>query len=241
MSYSPKSMDEEIPDLRIPASLDLSEARRILSEQDSSAVACLVAAAALIGDDIFDEEDGQPFSEGELALLFEHTNFTPLPSCLAKITGLLFARSGDEFLEDPDHFESLVSAIVEGDILAYAEDLDDPTVPDLYWAIYQVGLTVGEDELIEEIGPRVQKYIERLIEDEVEDVEGLARAVEEEGLDPAELEPYLQKVLVFRRTMMAEDLRKLGCKPEWLDSLDPDLAEDLRKLDDYSSYSPPRA
>jgi len=215
----------------LPSLLDTGEARRILSEQDSSAIACLIAATALIGDELFDEEDGQPFSQQELALIFEHTGFQPLESCLAKITGLLFARSGDEFLEDPDHFESLVAAIVEGDILAYADDIDDPTVPDLYWAIYQVGLTIDEEEIIDDIGPRVRRYMERLVEEEVEDVEGLAREVEEEGLDVEELEPYLQKVLVFRRTMMAEDLRKLGCKAEWLDSLDPDLAEDLRKLD----------
>jgi hypothetical protein len=214
-----------------PGILDTSEARRILREQDSSALACLVAASALIGDDVFDEEDGQPFSVKELALLFEHTGFRPLLSCLAKITGLLFARSGDEFLEDPDHFESLVAAIVEGDPLAYLDDIEDPTVPDLYWAIYQVGLTIDEEEIIDDIGPRVRRYMERLVEEEVEDVESLAQAVEEEGLDVEELEPYLKKVLVFRRTMMAEDLRKLGCKPEWLDSLDPDLAEDLRKLD----------
>jgi hypothetical protein len=73
--------------------------------------------------------------------------------------------------------------------------------------------------------------MQRLIEEEVEDVEGLAEEVAREGSDPSELEPYVTRVLVFRRALMANDLRRLGCKPEWLDDLDPDLANDLRLLD----------
>ena len=94
-----------------------------------------------------------------------------------------------------------------------------------------MGLTIDEEETIDDLGPRVQRYIERMVDEEAEDTEALASAVEEEGLGAEELEPYVKKVLVFRRAMMAEDLRKLGCKPEWLDSLDPDLSEDLRLLD----------
>jgi hypothetical protein len=219
-------------DMPMASTLDLSVARQILRDHDSSAIACLVAAGALVGDDLFDEEDGQPYSEGELSWLFEHTGFKPLPSALAKITGLLFARSGDEFTDSPEHFERLTSAIVEGDMFAYQDDKEDPTVPDLYWALYQVGLTIEEDDMLDEIGPRVEKYIRKLIEEEVEDVEGLAAEVAEEGSDPSALDPYITRVLVFRRAMMAADLRRLGCKAEWLADLDPELAHDLELYDD---------
>ncbi len=218
-------------DMPMPGTLDVSVAREILRDHDSSALACLVSAAALLGDDLFDEEDGQPWSEQELGWLFEHTGFKPLPASLSKITGLLFARSGDEFTDSPEHFERLTSAIVEGDMFAYQDDKEDPTVPDLYWALYQVGLTIEEDDMLDELSPRVEKYIQRLIEDEVEDVEGLAAEVAEEGSDPDAIEPYVTRILVFRRAMMAADLRRLGCKAEWLADLDPELAHDLELYD----------
>ena len=222
-------------DLALPdrSYLNTAVAQRLLKDPETQALACLVAASCLIGDDIFDEEDEQPFSSQELEWLFEHSRFMPHRECLNRITGLMFARSGDEFFEDPDHFLKLTSAIVEGDPLAYEEDEEDPTLADLYWAVYQVGLTIeDEEEDWDQFSPRVMRVFERISEEQADDLEGLAQEIEETGGDPEDLKPYMDHVLVFRRAGLAKDLRDLGCKPEWLASLDPELAEALVMLED---------
>jgi hypothetical protein len=52
----------------------------------------------------------------------------------------------------------------------------------------------------------------------------LAEEVAAEGGDPAELEPYYQRQRVFHRGALAADLVRLGCDPEWMVAVEPELA-----------------
>lgn len=211
--------------LDLPVTLNRSKAQELLESPDTQALSALAAAASLIGDDILDEQ-GQPCLEEELTEMLKAEGTNPADVTITRICGLLYAVSGDEFLEDPDHFQRMVGAVVEGDLFSY-EDEEPPSIPDVFWALYQIGLTV-EDDLVSELGPRVQRYLEKLAEDEAEDVAGLQDVLSLEGSSPEDLQPYADQLLIFRRTKLASELRDLGCKPEWVADLDEELAEALR-------------
>lgn len=213
--------------LDTPASIDRIVACQLLEDAETYALVALLCVCALLGDDILDE-DGQPHSEHEMGIMLESHSSTVREENLTKVCGLLHAIAGDDYTDDPDHFRRLSSAIVEGDVFDY--DDEEPHISDLYWALYQVGLTV-EDSMVDSLGPRVRKYITDLAEDEAEDLEGLASAMAEEGEDPEDIEPYAQAVLVFRRAKLAKALYDLKCKPDWVEDLDPELAASMAEID----------
>lgn len=213
--------------LDLPSTLDKIAAGRLLEDEDTDAMAALVALTAFIGDDFLDE-DGQPLDEDEIREMLQPERLKLQPEPLTRICGLLYAISGDEFTQDPTHFRRMVGAIVEGGPFVYEDDNEEPTLPDVYWALYLVELLV-EDEMLDELGPRVQAYISRLAEEEAEDSQALADEIEREGLDPEELEPYVSKILIFRRTRLAADLRRMRYPADALIDLDPELAEALSR------------
>lgn len=208
----------------LPAFLNREEARSILEDPASDALLALLSTSAFIGDDILDDEDGQPMLEEELREMLDAEHVRVAPENVTKVCGLLHAISGDEFLEDVIHFLRITGAIVEGDIYAYEDDQEEPTLADIFWTFYQINL-VAEDNLIDELGGRVQRYLTSLAEEEAEDKEALEEWIAQEGAEPEDLQPYVERELVFRRRRLAKGLSTLGCKPEWVSDLDPELAE----------------
>jgi hypothetical protein len=207
--------------LEAPDNLNRNAARALLVDPDTHALSALIAVTVFVGDDFLDE-DGQPLAPYELREMLSPDKVLIADGNLDKVAGLLFAISGDEFLETPVIFSRLVAAVNEGDPMAYEEEDDEPTLPEIFWTMYQLEL-LTEDEITMELGERVQRYIAQLAANEAEDVEAL---LEEEG---EVLEAYTDRLLKFHKVSLAAQLRSLGCKPEWLDELDPDLGELLRR------------
>ena len=201
--------------------LNRTAARALLADPDTHALAALIALTSFIGDDFLDEEE-QPLTPAEIREMLAADKVLVADGNLDKIAGLLFAVSGEEFLSDPTLFQRLVAAINEGDPQAFEDDEDEPTIPEIFWALYQLELLV-EDALVEELGERVQRYIGELQDNEAEDVEELLLAEGEV------IEAYTDRLLRFHKLSLAAQLRSLGCEAEWLDDLDPDLAELLRQ------------
>lgn len=211
--------------LDLPATLNRSLAQELLEDPATMALSALAAVAALIGEDILDEQ-GQPCLEDELHEMLRAEGVQAADDTITRICGLLYAISGDEFLEDVDHFRRMIGAVVEGDLFAYEDDEEPPSVADVFWGLYQIGLTV-EDDLTGDLSPRVERYLKELAEEEAEDVEGLYDLISMEGSDPEDLKPYADEILTFRRAKLASELKRLGCKPEWFADLDPELAGSL--------------
>jgi hypothetical protein len=201
--------------------LNRTAARALLADPDTHALAAIIALTCFIGDDFLDEDE-QPLTPEELREMLAEDKVLVADGNLDKIAGLLFAVSGEEFLNDPTLFKRLVAAVNEGDPYAFEDDEDEPTMPEIFWAMYQLELLV-EDQITEEIGERVQQYIGRLSDNEAEDIEELL-AEESEVI-----EAYTDRLLRFHKLSLAAQLRALDCKAEWLDGLDPDLAELLRQ------------
>lgn len=218
----------------IPARLDVDAAAKLLLNPEASAFPLLVAACAIIGDEAITDEDGQPPSEEELELFLGAEGVRAHRDCLTKIVGLLMAVSGDEFFEDPGIFHRMASAMVDGDPFGREDDGDDLTASDCFWAIYQVGLVADEEEPLDELSERVKGFIEELADEEAEDLDGLAEEMIQEGEDIESIAPYYESLLLLRRNLMAMDLIKLKCDPEWIEGMDPELAGIMRGLKDQS-------
>lgn len=207
----------------LPQNLDRMAARALLGSQDVNALTCLLCLSLMVGDDIFDE-DGQPADEETIREYLGSDSANVLDENITKAVGLLHAISGPEFVEDRTHFKRFVSAIIEGDPFHFDREEDEPTIPEVYWALYQVNF-ITEDDIIQELGPAVQDYISKLADDEAEDNQALAQAIAEEGDDPENIEPYVSRILVFRREDLANELTRLRCPAEWVREEDPDLAD----------------
>ncbi len=216
----------------LPARLDTSVAADLLKDPETSAFVCLVAACAILGDEAVTDEDGQPPDEEELDLMLGAEGVRPHEECLTKIVGLLMSVSGQEFFDDPGLFHRLASAIVDGDPFAREDDGDDLSAPDCYWAIYQVGLVADDEEPLDDLSDRVKDFIAEIASEEAEDMEGLAEEIAREGGDVESLQPYFETLLLIRRNLMAMDLIKLKCDPEWIEGMDPELAGIMRGLKD---------
>lgn len=210
--------------LDFPARLDTREASRLLADPATHAFACLAACCALLGEDAVIDGDGQPPSEEELSLMLEGENCRPHPECVTRVLGLLHAAAGDEFNDEPVHFHRMCSAIADGDPFGREDDGDPLTLPDIYWAVYQVGLVTDENEPVDALGPRVQAWLAALLDEEAEDTEALAEEVAREGGGAEDLEPYYQRLLKFHRGALAADLVRLGCDPAWMLTVEPELS-----------------
>lgn len=84
-----------------------------------------------------------------------------------KIQAIMLATSTEEFYEDPDFFRSVVHTLIGGD--PQLDTLEDMTLSEIYWAIYEVELNHGEEELSDAI----KRLISREVMDEAEEYTGL--------------------------------------------------------------------
>lgn len=210
--------------LDLPADLSRGKACELLADPETQAFTCLVAAAALLGEDALVDPDGQFHDEEELLTMLQQEGCEPHAESITRIVGLLAATTGDEFTEDPTHFHRMCSAIADGDPFAREDDGDPLTLADVYWAVYQTGLVTDENEPMDALGPRVERFLEDLRADEAEDNEALRAAIAA-GDEPAdEMQAYFQRYLVFRRGQIASDLVRLGCEADWMTPIDPELA-----------------
>jgi hypothetical protein len=209
----------------LPVSLNQEVARGLLANPETDALSALLAMSCFLQDDVLDE-DGQPYLEYELREMLDAAHVRASPENITRVCGLLHAIAGDEFLDTVVHFLRMLAAIVEGDAFAYEDDQNEPSLADMYWGLYLAGL-LAEDDLLAEIGPRVERYIQRTAEDEAEDSDALQQFMDEQGDSPEQLESYTDELLSFRRRLLATNLTALGCKSEWVSDLDPDLAQSM--------------
>lgn len=197
------------------------EALKLLAGSDCSAFAAVVAAVCLFGDDILDD-DNQPLDEGELRLMAEDLNLVIPDETCSRICGLLNSVAGDEFTTHPTHFERMVGAIIHGDPFVYEDDNDMPTLTDALWALFQAGLMTEDDDPMTELGPRVKAFLQRIADEEAEDIEEVSAAFEDEA-DGGESYEFLE--LRLRMSILASELRALGLEADDMRDTHAELAD----------------
>ena len=178
-------------------------------ERDCSALAALLAATALLGGGedfpLLDDEE-QPVDFDVALELIQVACPRVDKSNVHRILGLLFAASGSEIFEDPDHMERFVGAIVYGDPYRFEEDQETPLLVEITWALYQVDALLEEsvdDLLSEEVGARIAE----LVEDSPLDV-ALLQAVDPDFTGSAD--EFYALLLDSRLAALEEDLKLCG-------------------------------
>lgn len=205
------------------ARISTVEAQRALENPDLEAFTLLVAALSVVGEEVIAEDDEQPMDAAALRLVLAAENINAPEEVIQKVCGLTFAISGEEFLEDPDHFERFSSAIVFGDPFAVEEEEEEFDSGDAWWALYMAGLLI-EDNFIPDLGEGVKHLLERLSSFDIEDVEEKDFAFLNGDADDDDTPGPVEKLLNVRLGKLARELAQLGVKPEWLSELDEELA-----------------
>ena len=114
-----------------------------------------------------------------------------------KLQAILLATSTDAFYEDERAFMACCSSLLGGD--PGFEGLDDLTVAEIFWALYEVELNHGENE----VSPAIRSIIAREVEEEADDSTG---SIEE-------LRPNaVLKELAAQRKILVGQLRAIGVR-----------------------------
>lgn len=182
--------------------------RSVLST-DTSAVAAFTAVSLLCTSSFDPEnpffEDGDLIDFDSFETIVRHNvGDTIDPDNIHRAYGLLTAVSNDLFFEDPDHFISLVGAIVYGD--PYRFDDEDPLLTEMVWALFQVDMML-EESAEELLNPRVGKRIIEISEDNPADLEKL-REIEPTFM--GNIEEFYDELLRFRKIDLQADLSTCG-------------------------------
>lgn len=113
-----------------------------------------------------------------------------------KLQAIILSTATDAFYDDDRVFRAVANTLIEGD--PGFEELEDLTVSEIYWAVYEVELNHDEAELSMEI----QRLIAKEVDEEADDTPGIS-----------ELRPnyVLREMAEFRRRLYNQ-LVKIGIK-----------------------------
>lgn len=82
----------------------------------------------------------------------------------SKLQALITAITTPYFMDEPEIFTSISKTLLTGDPGLSEFIPDTPTLLEILWAIYEVGLSTGDDD--EEFSPAVQNVIDLVIQNE---------------------------------------------------------------------------
>lgn len=134
-----------------------------------------------------------------------------------KVNALMLALSTDAFYEDPLAFISIGNALYSGDLGDLVDGaLEDLTVSEMLWGIYEVELNRGDSQ---GFSMPIDRLINEIIENEAED---------NEELEEAEVVPYYEKFVAEMRDDMLIQMRTLGVADNVIKSI---LKEDLTPVE----------
>lgn len=113
-----------------------------------------------------------------------------------RIQAILLATSTDAFYDDIRVFTATCNTLLAGD--PGFESMDELSVAEIFWGLYEVELNHGEEEPC----PEIQQMIAREVDEEAEDSTGIE-----------ELRPnYVLRELAEHRTNLRKQLLKIGIK-----------------------------
>lgn len=185
---------------------DKRTAGDLLADTETTATVLHLIILSAYGDELYgDEENGIAAMDPiELWLRVKEDFSVTVPeSNENKINALMVALSTDAFFEDPLAFISICNALYSGDLGDLVEGfMEDLTVPEMLWGIYEVELNRGQSETF-------SNSINRLIDETIS-----AEAESNEELEEAEVVPYYERFISDMRDDMLIQMRLLGVSEE---------------------------
>ena len=171
--------------------LDPTAVAAAILDDNTFATVLHVICLSAFGEDIYDVDPLEIYArlQDSFGALLSETNEQ-------KLQAILLATSTDAFYEDERAFMAVCNTLLNGD--PGFESLDDLTVAEIYWALYEVELNHGE----EEVSPAIRNLIAREVDEEAEDSTGLE-----------ELRPnYVLKEMAEHLSNLRKQLRAIGIR-----------------------------
>jgi hypothetical protein len=178
---------------------DRKIAAGLLRDPETFAVVILTILLEAYGGDVLDPDELDPL---ELYMRVEEDFRVVLPlEAENRIQAALTAINTPAFYVDPLITRATAMALMEGNLGDMVNGyLEDVPFTEVIWAVYEIGLILGEDDTTT-FSPSVSAYIQRLAQEAEEaPVEG----------DLEEVLPYYVKILEPEKQRLKEQLRKLG-------------------------------
>lgn len=178
-------------------------ARLLLADTETSATALLTIAMSVIGDNIFQQLDGEDALDFTLliALLEEEFSISIPEENEAKLGAIIAALETDRFFTDPLAFRGICLALTEGtfgDVVNGA--FEDITGAQMAWGLFEVSM-LRDDNILPE--PAVRQAYES-------EVRETAMDSPSDGLDT------IQRMLIAGKTQIVRELSVLGASVDVL-------------------------
>lgn len=87
-----------------------------------------------------------------------------------KLNAILVALTTNFFFKDLEIFKSICQTLTEGDPGVFDPGFDDPTVAEIIWAMYEIGLAY-DDKDRDDYSPEIEKFVDKTLEADQEDFE----------------------------------------------------------------------
>jgi hypothetical protein len=193
----------------------------LLADTETTATVLHMIILAAYGDEVYGsvEHGIEQADPVELWLRIKEDFSVTVPeSNENKVNALMLALSTEAFYDDPLAFISICNALYSGDLGDLVDGaLEDLTMPEMLWGIYEVELNRGDSE---GFALPIDRLIDEIIRNEAED---------NEELEEAEVVPYYEKFVAEMRDDMLVQMRMLGVDESVIKKI---LKEDLTPLHD---------
>jgi hypothetical protein len=174
----------------------------LLADTETTATVLHMIILAAYGDEVYGalEQGIEAADPVELWLRIKEDFSVNVPeSNENKVNALMLALSTEAFYDDPLAFISIANALYSGDLGDLVNGaLEDLTMPEMLWGIYEVELNRGDSE---GFALPIDRLIDEIIKNEAED---------SEELEETEVVPYYEKFVAEMRDDMLIQMRMLG-------------------------------
>ena len=171
--------------------LNKEEATKALSDDSTFATVAHAICILTFGETLYEMDPLDIFMS-----LQEEYGIELSDAVSERIQAIMLATSTDAFYDDPEAFRAIANTLLEGD--AGFLMMDDLSIPEILWAVYEVGINHGDRDFA--------PAVERLINKEIEN-EGIEQVDE---LEEAEQIPYFDQAIEELRDTLMSQLNAIG-------------------------------
>lgn len=173
--------------------LDRKEVYRLLSDSATYGIVALAITITAYPEDWYDIDSLELFARFQ-----EDFGVEIDPDVENKLMALIVSVTTPYFYHDAQFFESVCRTLVNGD--PGLNEIEELTIIEVLWGVYEVSLA-GEEI---DFSPTIERYMERVIASDVEDMEEMT---------PEEQQSVYIKDLLVMTIELSDQLKKVGFEP----------------------------
>lgn len=180
--------------------LDKKAVFRLLQDQNTYGTVLHFIAFTTFGEEIYEMDSIELYGKlKDIYGTFMHDD------CESKLQAIFTIITTNAFFENIEVFKAICITLSEGDPGLSEIGMEDPTVAEMMWAMYEAELNMDQGVFY----PVVSHYIDKLIENEVEEVDG------------EQIIPGYEQYMIESIQDMKRQFRELGVKAQFPPIEDP--------------------